>query len=134
VVRLLLSLVLALLALPCQAAPSPEQIIDAFFGPNPGPNRAASYTGEMKERYSDKPTFGQMLLPGRHYTASRRASSPANAPIYDVTIDNGRERLHWYADFIREEGTLKLRAVRPAERKGAGDSDLDDVAAPARGR
>ena len=63
VVRLLLSLVLALLALPCQAAPSPEQIIDAFFGPNPGPNCAASYTGDMKERYSDEPTFGQMLLP-----------------------------------------------------------------------
>jgi hypothetical protein len=62
-----------------------------------------------------------MLLPGRHYIARRMASSPADAPIYDVTIDNGHERLHWYAYFIREEGTLKLRAVRPAERKGAGD-------------
>jgi hypothetical protein len=134
VVRLLLSLVLALLALPCQAAPSPEQIIDAFFGPNPGPNRAASYTGEMKERYSEEPTIGQMLLPGRHYTASRLASSPADTPIYHVTIDNGRERLHWFAYFIREEGNLKLRAVRPAERKGTGDQYLDGVAAPARDR
>ena len=129
--RVLLGLMLALTALPCEAAPSPEEIIDAFFGPNPAVNRTASYTGEMKERYSDEPTIGQMLLPGRHYTARRLASSPADAPVYDVTIDNGREKLHWYAYFIRAEGTLKLSAVRPAERKGDGDGG---VAAPAQGR
>jgi hypothetical protein len=122
ITKLALAILLAVVtALPCQAAPSPEEIIEAFFGPNPGPDRATSYTGEMKERCSDEPTIGQMLLPGRHYIARRMASSPADAPIYDVTIDNGHERLHWYAYFIREEGTLKLRAVRPAERKGAGD-------------
>jgi hypothetical protein len=127
--KLLLSLVLTLLALPCQAAPSPEEIIEAFFGPTPGPNRADAYTGEMKERYSDEPTFGQMLLPGRHYTAQRVPSSPADAPIYDVTIDNGREKVHWYAYFMREKGVVKLSAVRPAERKAD-----DGVAAPAQGR
>jgi hypothetical protein len=121
ITKLALAILLAVVtALPCQAAPSPEEIIEAFFGPNPGPDRAASYAGEMKERYSDEPTIGQMLLPG-HYIARRMASSLADAPIYDVTIDNGHERLHWYAYFIREEGALKLRAVRPAERKGAGD-------------
>jgi hypothetical protein len=126
--KFLLSLMLVLLALPCQAAPSPEEIIDAFFGPNRGLDRAAAYTGEMKERYSDAPTIGELLLPGRYYTTRRLASSPIGAPIYDVTIDNGR---HWYAYFIREESTLKLKAVQPAERKGGSD---DGVAAPARGR
>jgi len=63
---LLLSLMLALLAPPCQAAPSPEEIIERFFGPDPGPNRAEAYTDEMKERYPEEPTIGQMLLPGRH--------------------------------------------------------------------
>ena len=128
--KFLLSLVLALVALPCQAAPSPEEIIEHFFGPDPGSNRADAYTGEMKERYWEEPTIGQMLRPGRHYTA-RRLASPADAPIYDVTIDNGHEKSHWYAYFIREEGTLKLRAVRPAERK---DDSNGGVAAPARGR
>src|SRR5690242_8037747 len=90
-------------ALPCYAAPSPEEIIEGFFGPNPPPNRAASYTGEMKRDHSDEPTIGQMLLPGRHYTARRVAASPADAPIYDVTIDNGHEKLHWYAYFVRED-------------------------------
>ena len=114
--KFLLSLVLVLLALPCQAAsPTPEQIIEAFFGPDPGLNRTASYTGEMKERYSEEPTVGQMLLPGRHYTAGRLDSSPADAPIYDVTINHGHNARHWYAYFIREEGVLKLRAARPAE-------------------
>jgi hypothetical protein len=129
--KFLLSLALAMLALPCQATPSPEEIIEHFFGPDPGPNRADAYTGEMKERYWDEPTFGQMLLPGRHYTAHRLDSSPADAPIYDVTVDNGKEKLHWYAYFIREEGTLKLKAVRPAERKGDDDGS---VAAPAPAR
>jgi hypothetical protein len=127
--KFLLSLALALLALPCQAAPSPEEIIEHFFGPDPGPNRADAYTGEMKARYWEEPTIGQMLLPGRHYAAQRLASSPADAPIYDVTIDNGHEKIHWFAYFIREEGILKLAAVRPAERKAD-----DGVAAPAQGR
>jgi len=126
-----LALALVVVALPCQAAPTPEEIIDGFFGPAPAPNRAASYTGEMKARYSDEPTIGQMLLPGRHYTAHRLASSPADAPVYDVTIDNGRETLRWHAYFIREDGTLKLRSVRPVQRKGDDDGD---VAAPAQGR
>jgi hypothetical protein len=83
----------------------------------------------MKERYSEEPTIGQMLLPGRHYIAARLESSPADAPIYDVTIDNGREKRHWYATFIRQDGTLKLAAARPAERKAD-----DGIAAPAQGR
>jgi hypothetical protein len=130
ITKLTLGILLAIsVPLPCDAAPSPEEIIEAFFGPDPGPDRAAAYTGEMKERYSEEPTIGQMLLPGRHYTAQRVASSPADAPVYDVTIDNGREKLHWYAAFIREDGTLKLAAVRPAERKAD-----DGMAAPAPGR
>ena len=127
--KLLLSLLLILPALPCQAAPSPEEIIEHFFGPDPGPNRADAYTGEMKERYWEEPTIGQMLLPGRHYTAQRVASSPADAPVYDVTIDNGHEKVHWFAYFVTEKGVLKLAAVRPAERKNE-----DGVAAPPKGR
>jgi hypothetical protein len=130
ITKLALGIVLTVaVALPCQAAPLPEEIIEHFFGPDPGPNRADAYTGEMKERYTEEPTIGQMLLPGRHYTAQRLASSPADAPIYDVTIDNGHEKLHWYAYFVREKGILKLAAVRPAERKAD-----DGVAAPAQGR
>jgi hypothetical protein len=129
--KFLLPLALVLLALPCQAAPSTEEIIDAFFGPNPGPDRTASYTGEMKQHYSEEPTIGQMLRPGKHYIAHRLASSPADAPIYDIAIDNGHETRHWYAYFIREEGTFKLRTVRPAERKGDGNGG---IAAPTQGR
>jgi hypothetical protein len=127
--RVALALALTLFALPCRAASTPEEIIEAFFGPDPGPDRAASYTGEMKQRYSEEPTVGQMLLPGRHYTARRVASSPDDAPVYDVTLRSGKEALHWYAYFTRENGVLKLAAARPAERKGD-----DDMAAPARGR
>ncbi|MGE5148828.1 MAG: hypothetical protein ACM3II_01795 [Rhodospirillaceae bacterium] len=127
--KLPLSLLLTILSLPCQAAPSPEEIIEHFFGPDPGPNRADAYIGEMKERYTEEPTVGQMLLPGRHYTPHRVVSSPADEPVYDVTIDNGHEKLHWYAYFVRENGILKLAAARPAERKAD-----DGIAAPAQGR
>ncbi|HEY4170083.1 MAG TPA: hypothetical protein VGM96_25040 [Reyranella sp.] len=52
ITKLTLGILLAVaIALPCQAAPSAEEIIDALFGPTPVPNRADLYTGEMKERY-----------------------------------------------------------------------------------
>lgn len=138
ITKLALAVLLAVaIATPCQAAPSPEEIIDAFFGPDPNavPDRAASYTGEMKRLYSEEPTIGQMLLPGRHYTARRVASSPADGPVYDVTIERGGETHHWFAYFTREDGVLKLKAVRLAERKAGGDGGRqDDVATPSPGR
>jgi hypothetical protein len=110
--KLLPSLALALLAFPCLAAPSPEEIIDGFFGPKGVPNRAASYSGEMKERYSGEPTIGQMFVPGTHYTARRLALSPDDAPVYGVAITTGDKTFDWYAYFASSDGTLKLRAVR----------------------
>lgn len=110
--KLLLSLALVLFALPCRAALPPEEIIDGFFGAKGMPNRAASYTGEMKERYSDEPTLGQMLVPGTHYTARRLALSPDDAPVYGVAITTENETFDWYAYFAADDGTLKLRAVR----------------------
>lgn len=111
ITKLALAILLAAAtAFPCQAAPSPEEIIDAFFGPNPGSNRADSYTGEMKERYSDEPTIGQMLPPGKHYSVRRLSLSTIDAPVYGVAINDGA--IDWYAYFTREDGTLKLKALR----------------------
>ncbi len=117
VVRLVLALTLALIPVASFAAPSPEEIIDGFFGPSPPPKRADFYTGEMKRQYSEEPTVGQMLLPGKHYTARRLANSPAAAPVYIVTIDNGHEKIDWIASFVREGGMLKLAAARPSNDK-----------------
>ncbi len=117
IVRLALVLALALIPIASLAAPSPEEIIDGFFGPSPPPKRADFHTGEMKRVYSEEPTVGQMLLPGKHYTARRNANSPADAPVYIVTIDNGHEKIDWIASFVREDGILKLAAVRPSNDK-----------------
>jgi hypothetical protein len=117
IVRLALALTFALMPIASLAAPSPEEIIDGFFGPTPPPNRADFYTGEMKRSYSEEPTVGQMLLPGKHYTARRTANSPADAPVYVVTIDNGHEKIDWVAYFVRDGGILKLTAARPSNDK-----------------
>ena len=117
IARLALALILALMPIASLAAPSPEELIDGFFGPTPPANRADFYTGDMKRLYWEEPTVGQMLLPGRHYTAHRIANSPADAPVYAVTIDNGHEKIDWHAYFTREGGILKLTAVRPSNDK-----------------
>ncbi len=117
IVRLLLALVLALIPVASLAAPSPEEIIDGFFGPSPPPNRADFYTGEMKRVYWEEPTVGQMLLPGRHYTVRRIANAPVDTPVYVVTIDNGHEKIDWIASFVREDGILKLTDARPSNDK-----------------
>jgi hypothetical protein len=109
----LFTLFLVFAVLPCHAAaPTPEQIIDAFFGPNDVPDRAVAYTGEMKRLYSDKPTLGQRLAPGSRYTARRLALSPDDAPVYGVAIHNGDETFDWYAYFALDDGILKLGTVR----------------------
>lgn len=118
-VRVVLALAFALLPVVSVAAPSPEEIIEGFFGPTPGPgpNRADYYTGEMKRLYWEEPTVGQMLLPGKHYVARRIADSPGDAPVYVVTIDNGHEKIDWIASFVREDGMLKLKSARPSNDK-----------------
>lgn len=117
ITKLMLGAFLVLAApLPCQAAPSPEEIIEHFFGPTPGPNRADAYTGEMKERYWEEPTIGQMLLPGKHYTARRLSLSPADAPVYAVAIGDGTAIIDWYAYFTRKDGILLLKAIRSLGR------------------
>jgi hypothetical protein len=118
--RLILALAFALIPVAGFAAPSPEEIIDGFFGPVPPPHRADFYTGEMKRLYWEEPTVGQMLLPGKHYTARRLANSPADAPVYIVTIDNGHEKIGWVASFVREDGILKLATARPSNDKAGG--------------
>ena len=118
--RLLLALVCGLMPIASLAAPTPEEIIDGFFGPVPPPHRADYYTGEMKRLYWDDPTVGQMLLPGKHYTARRLPNSPADAPVYIVTIDNGHEKIDWVATFAREGGILKLKSARASNDKAGG--------------
>ncbi|HTR85169.1 MAG TPA: hypothetical protein VMI56_11880 [Reyranella sp.] len=127
--KLLLSLLLTLLALPCQAAPSPEQILEAFFGPDPGgtsEQRSAAYTGEMKERYWEEPTAGQMMAPGRHYTARRLPLAPADAPVYAVKTSHEAFSTDWYAYFVRDDGVLKLRAIRWMAQLGMSCDDKKD--------
>ena len=111
--KLLLSVALLLLAVPCRAAPTPEQIIDAYFGPTSVAGRADAYIGEMKQYYSDDPTVGQMLLgTSVRYTVRRLPLSPDDAPVYDVALHYGDMTGDWYAYFTPVDGTLKLRAVR----------------------
>jgi hypothetical protein len=119
---------LMLVAMPCLAAPTPEEIIDGFFGPDHPPDRATDYAGEMKAVYWEEPTFGQMLGSGRHYTAHRLDKSSADEPVYDVALDSG---YRWYAYFVRLDGVLKLTSIRLAERKDEGNGG---VTAPPQGR
>ena len=112
-------LLLVTTALPCQAAaPTPEQIIDAFFGPNDVLDRAAAYTGEMKRLHSGDPTLGKMLGAGASFTARRLPLSRDDAPIYAVTVRDGDELVDWYAYFARDDGAFKLMAVRAFGRGG----------------
>ena len=116
----MLVLAFALIPVAGVAAPCPEEIIDGFFGQVPAPNRADFYTGEMMRLFSEEPTVGQMLLPGKHYTARRRANSPVDAPVYIVTIDNGHEKIGWVAAFVREGETLKVATARRSNDKTRG--------------
>jgi hypothetical protein len=112
--RLALSFFLiCVVAAPCQAAsPTPEEIIDAFFGPSGIADKAAYYTGEMKESHVNDPTLGQGFVAGVTFTSRQLALSPPDAPVYAVTIRHGDELFDWYAYFAWDEGYLKLKAVR----------------------
>lgn len=111
--KLTLSLLIALLAFPCQGAnPTPEQIIDAFFGPGGIADKSIYYTGEMKRIHSGDHTLGETFAPGVTFTSRRLALAANDAPVYAVTIRHGEERFDWYAYFALDEGALKLKAVR----------------------
>lgn len=94
------------------ATPTPEEIIAAFFGPAGISDKAAYYTGEMKENYSDKPTLGERLQPDAILATRRLPLSQPEAPVYSVDLRLGALISNWYAFFGQEGGDLKLKAVR----------------------
>lgn len=108
-----LVLLLAFAAVPCQAAaPTPEEIIAAFFGPYGIGDKPAFYTGEMMKYYADTRTVGERLKPGVTIGARRLPLSAADAPVYAVDLRLGSEVDNWYAYFAFDGGSLKLGAVR----------------------
>ena len=94
------------------ATPTPEEIIAAFFGPAGISDKAAYYTGEMKEHFSDKPTIGERLQPDATSATRRLPLSQPEAPVYSVELRLGALITNWYAFFGREGSDLKLKAVR----------------------
>jgi hypothetical protein len=110
---LLVALVPAIVVSDCLAAtPTPEEIIAAFFGPAGISDKAAYYTGEMKEHYLDKPTLGEGWQPGVTFATRRLPLSRPEAPVYSVDLRLGALISNWYAFFGQEGGDLKLKAVR----------------------
>ena len=100
------------------AAPTPDEIVDAFFGPSGIADKAASYTGEMKGLHSEKPTLGQWYGPSATFMSRWLPLSRPDAPVYAVTMRDDGELFDWYAHFALDDGVLKLTAIRAAGPAG----------------
>jgi hypothetical protein len=111
----------------CLAAPTPEDIITAFFGPSGISNKAAYYTGEMKERFSNEPTLGQSLKPGVTIKARLLPLSQREAPVYAVDLRVEGLVDNWYAFFSLDGNDLKLRAVRTLGLTGIPYAAMDGL-------
>jgi hypothetical protein len=89
----------------------PEILVDAFFSQAGIADKAAMYTGEMLERFADRPTLGQSLKEG--VTVTRRLlEKKLSRAVYAVEVSRADTVIDWYV-FLREEHHVwKLEAVR----------------------
>ena len=95
---------------PFAAAQSPDEIVQAFFGPSGVVDKDASYTGEML-RFKEQPTLGETLPKGVSITTRPLLSTDTNVVI-GVTLAIPEHAQDWYAYFRKSEGRWRLEAVR----------------------
>lgn len=91
---------------------TPKKIVEAFFDPAGIKNKKAIYSGEMIDRYLDKPTLGQMLAPDIKIDEIRQLEQRRDRAIYAVSISNKGTVLDYYLFLEKNKGTWKLDAVR----------------------
>jgi len=92
------------------AANSPEDIVQAFFGPYGIDDKNACYTGEMLG-FKEQPTIGETLSLGVSITTRPLLSTDSNI-VLGVTLTSAGHGKDWYAYLAKREGQWKLEAVR----------------------
>ncbi len=97
IIKIALALLLSVaIAATCQAITrTPEEIIDAFFGPAGIADKTDYYTGEMRRLHSNDSTLGERLARGTTFTVRHLAESGRETPVYAVTLRNGDEAFDW---------------------------------------
>lgn len=90
---------------------TPEALLDAFFSRAGIADKASMYTGDMLERFLDKPTLGQMLREDVKLTWRLLEKKPPRA-VYAVEVKREDTILDWYVFLREEQHTWKLEAVR----------------------
>jgi len=109
------------------AQTTPEQVIEAFFGPSGIADKANLYTGEMLMYYSDQPTLGEALEPGVR-TRIRSLGRSRDLSVFEVTLSAHGAAQDWYAYLVQDEGRWKLEAVRSLAMTGLPALLLQDLA------
>ncbi|NOS82694.1 MAG: hypothetical protein E8D46_08485 [Nitrospira sp.] len=90
---------------------TPEALLDAFFSRAGIADKTSVYTGEMLERFLDKPTLGQMLREDLKLTPRLIEKKPPRA-VYAVEAKREDTIVDWYVFLREEQHTWKLEALR----------------------
>lgn len=102
---------------------TPESLVDAFFSKAGIVDKAAVYTGDMLERFVDKPTLGQSLRDDVKITR-RLIEKKLPQAVYAVEVRRTDTVIDWYV-FLREEHHVwKLEAVRSLALMGPIQAEI----------
>jgi hypothetical protein len=106
-----LTAILFFLLLCSTASANDLDVVKGFFGSDGIENKSEFYTGEMLERFADKPTFGETLASDvtRKYRVIERRKDRI---IYAVYMSDGDRENDFYAYLVPEQGKWELKAVR----------------------
>lgn len=90
---------------------SPEALVRAFFAPGGIQDKQAVYTEELKARYLQEKTLGELLPPKTKLTLHPLPPS-GDRQVYAVDLLFPGQTRNWYIHLKREAGTWKLAAIR----------------------
>lgn len=102
-----------LVVVPCAIAGEvgPESLLNAFFSKSGISDKASVYTGEMLERFLDKPTLGQSIHEDVKQV-HRLIEKQLSRAVYAVELQREETGIDWYVFFKKDGDAWKIEAVR----------------------
>lgn len=102
---------------------TPESLVDAFFGKVGIVDKTAVYTGDMLERFVDKPTLGQSFREDVKITR-RLIEKKLPQAVYAVEVRRTDTVIDCYAFLRQEHHVWKLEAVRSLALMGPVHAEI----------